>query len=151
MIENSTISLKTLNPNVSLVSERVQCSTHIISVDPMTKQCPGFARGTMGYHGDSTELQLTEQLMRRLASVETFYAATELSAGEGALPHGGLLLNEQIGLEYGAQYLRSDVEGANPRGVIYCISYVHMAKINLMNQTQAELLRFEEDGLQQPV
>jgi hypothetical protein len=36
-IGNSTISLKSPNPNVSLVSERVQCSTHIISVDSMTK------------------------------------------------------------------------------------------------------------------
>jgi hypothetical protein len=68
----------------------------------------------MGYHGDSTELQLTEQLMRRLASVETLYAATELSARERTLPDGGLLLNEEIGLEYGVQYLRSDVEGADP-------------------------------------
>jgi hypothetical protein len=68
----------------------------------------------MGYYGASTELQLTEQLMRRLASVETIYAATELSAGEGALPDGGLLSNEEIGLEYGAQYLRSDVKGADP-------------------------------------
>jgi hypothetical protein len=68
----------------------------------------------MGYHGDSTELQLTEQLMQRLASVETFYAATEPLAEEGTLPDGDLLLDEEVGLEYGAQYLRSDVEGANP-------------------------------------
>jgi hypothetical protein len=67
----------------------------------------------MGYHGAPAELQLTEQLMRRLASVETLYAAIEISAGEGTLPNGDLLLNEEIGLEYGAQYLRSDVEGAN--------------------------------------
>jgi hypothetical protein len=51
--------------------------------------------------------------MRRLASVETLYAVTELSAGEGSLPDGDLLLNEDIGLEYGAQHLRSDVEGTN--------------------------------------
>jgi hypothetical protein len=100
----------------------------------------------MGYNGAPAELHLTEQLMRRLASVETLYGVAELSAGERTLPDGDLLLNVEIGLEYRVQYLRSDVEGASPRG-----AHVHMATTDVTNLIQAEPLRFVKGGLQQLV
>jgi hypothetical protein len=67
------------------------------------------------------------------------------------LPNDDSVFVEEISLEYGAQHLRSSLMSKEQTYEGSYIAYVYMAKINLMDLTQAEPLAFVKGGLQQLV